>query len=262
MRARTLAAAVMLAALMCAVVSPAAATQVELGGDVDAPGPMQLPAKARLSDAALAAHVRTDAYMAGAAWLRPSLKLEQQRAKAGLLFDLDSVKRQALKDGHDDLAQLAAGLATWLNAMPVTGRQVALLDPRAVEVNATENHLVGEGDALYYPRRPSTIRVVGAVAQSCELPLVALQDARQYLAGCAPSPQADADWLYVIQPDGRIYRQGIALWNRSAPMSLAPGAFLYVPISERQVHGVAPDLNHELSAFLATQLLADPEAHR
>lgn len=254
-------AAAMWTALLCSLSWPAFATQVELRGEVDAAGPVQLPVKAHLSDAALAAHVRTDAYIAAAAWLRPSLMLEQQRAKAGLLFDLDSVKRQALKDERDDLAQLAIKLSTWLNAMPVTGRQVALLDPRAVEVNAPENRLVSEGDALYYPRRPTTIRVVGAVMQSCELPLAALQDARKYLADCTLSPQADPDWLYVIQPDGRVIRQGVALWNRSAPMSLAPGAVLYVPIIERHVAGVAPDLNNELSAFLATQLLADPEAN-
>lgn len=147
MMARLFAAA-MWTALLCGLSCPTAATQVELRGEVDAVGPVQLPAKARLSNAALAAHVRTDAYMAGAAWLRPSLMIEQQRAKAGLLFDLDSVKRQTLKDERDDLAQLAVKLSAWLNAMPVTGRQVALLDPRAVEVNAPENRVIGEGDAL------------------------------------------------------------------------------------------------------------------
>lgn len=262
MTARALVAAAALTALLCGLPLRVGATQVELHGAVDTAGAVQLPAKARLSDAALAAHVQTDAYMAGAAWLRPSLMIEQQRAKAGLLFDLDSVRKQALKDERDELAQLAADLSRWLGAMPATGRQVALLDPRAVEVNAPENRLIAEGDALYYPRRPSSIYVVGAVKQACDLPLVAMQDARKYLGGCALSPLADADWLYVIQPDGRVSRQGIGLWNRSAPMSLAPGATLYVPVSEHLVRGMAPDLNHELSAFLATQLFVEPEAHR
>ncbi|WP_201314163.1 capsule biosynthesis GfcC family protein [Dyella sp. EPa41] len=262
MTARVLAATATLLALLCSLPSRVAATQVELRGAVDTPGAIQLPHKARLSDAALAAHVQTDAYMAGAAWLRPSLVVEQQRAKAGLLFDLDSLRKQALKDERDELAQLAGDLSRWLGAMPATGRQVALLDPRAVEVNAPENRLIGEGDTLYYPRRPSTIHVAGAVAQACDLPLVAMQDARKYLGGCVLSPLADADWLYVIQPDGRVFRQGIGLWNRSAPMSLAPGATLYVPIREHLVRGTAPDLNNELSAFLATQLLTEPEAHR
>jgi hypothetical protein len=262
MTVRALVTAAGLVALLCGLPSRVAATQVELRGAVDAAGVAQLPPKARLSDAALAAHVQTDAYMAGAAWLRPSLMVEQQRAKAGLLFDLDSVHKQALKDQRDELAQLAGNLSKWLGAMPATGRQVALLDPRAVEVTAPENRLVAEGDALYYPRRPSTIHVVGAVAQACDLPLVAMQDARKYLDSCGLSPLADADWLYVIQPDGRVFRQGIGLWNRSAPISLAPGATLYVPLNEHLVRSAAPDLNNELSAFLATQLLAEPEAHR
>jgi len=262
MTTRVLVAAVILTTLLCGLPLRVAATQVELRGAVDTAGAVQLPAKARLSDAALAAHVQTDAYMAGAAWLRPSLMVEQQRAKAGLLFDLDSVRKQALKDERDELAQLAGDLSKWLGAMHATGRQVALLDPRAVEVNVPENRLVAEGDTLYYPRRPSTIRVAGAVVQACDLALVAMQDARKYLDSCALSPLADTDWLYVIQPDGRVFRQGIGLWNRNASISLAPGATLYVPVNEHLVRGTAPDLNDELSAFLATQLLAEPEAHR
>nr|WP_279237389.1 capsule biosynthesis GfcC family protein [Dyella sedimenti] len=236
--------------------------QIQASGDVATPGAIELSEKARLSDAALAAHVQADAYMVGAAWLRPSLQVEQQRQKAGLLFDLDSVRRQALKDGQDELATLSQSLGAWLQAMPVTGRQVALLDPRAVEVTPMENRPVAEGDTLYYPTRPATIQVVGAVAQRCELPFVALRDARDYLKACPTLVVADADSIFVIQPDGRVFRQNVALWNRSAPMPLAPGAVIYVPIGEHRLHGVAPGLNNELAAFLATQPIAIPESAR
>lgn len=252
----------LLAALLAGLSGVAHGMQVQVRGNAATPGVIELSAKARLGDAALAAGVREDAYMLGAAWLRPSLRVEQQKQKAGLLFDLDSVRRQALKDEYDELAELSRSLAAWLQAMPATGRQVALLDPRAVEVTPTENHPVAEGDALYYPTRPTTIQIVGAVVQRCKLPFVALRDARDYLKACPALGVADTDSIFVIQPDGRVFRQGVALWNRSAPMPLAPGAVIYVPISERRLHGVAHDLNSELTAFLATQPIAVPESAR
>ncbi|WP_109123768.1 capsule biosynthesis GfcC family protein [Dyella sp. C11] len=242
------------------VSSGSVATQVDVRGAVNAGGTRNIPAGARLSQAALSSPLHRDAYTAGAAWLRPALQAAQSRDKAGVLFDLNQLRLHALKDEHDGLADLAARMASWVQRMPVTGRQVALLDPRALEVTPAENKPVAEGDALYYPTRPSTIRVVGAVAAACELPHVALQDAMRYLKACPLLKEADNDWIFVIQPDGRVFRQGMGAWNRSHPLSLAPGAVVYVPISEYRLKNVAPDLNRELANFLATQPIAWPEA--
>lgn len=258
---RTLLITVLLSATLLGLPRFAIATQIEVRGAVSAPGVRQLAAHARLSDAALAASVQMDAYMLGAAWLRPSLLGEQQRLRAGVLFDLQSVNRNALKDDRSDLAKLSASLVSWLQTLPATGRQVALLDPRAVEVTPAANRPVADGDVLYYPRRPTSIRVVGAVKQPCELPLAALQDARLYLESCPASHLADPDRIFVVQPDGRVFEQGIALWNRSPPMPLAPGAVIFVPLSASSVRSVAPDLNAELAAFLATQPPAQSEEH-
>ncbi|GAB2797924.1 hypothetical protein GCM10027021_20950 [Dyella kyungheensis] len=238
------------------------AVDVQISGAVTLPGIKQLAGHARLSDAALASPLREDAYPLGASWQRTSLRVEQSRLKAGLMFELDSAQRQSQRDHFPALADTIASLRDWLAPMPVTGRQVALLDPRSVEVNAAENWPVADGDAVHYPRRPSTIRVVGAVVRTCTLPLITLQDARNYLDTCKPSPLADGDWIFVIQPDGRIARQGMGLWNRGLAMPLAPGAVIFVPLRETGRHAVSPDLNRELAAFLATQPIGVEEDSR
>jgi hypothetical protein len=222
------------------------------------PGTLELDDSARLSDAALAAQVQPQAYLLGAAWLRPSLQASQQRLKAGLLFDLDSLHLKALQHGDDALADTAGQLRNWIAALPVTGRAPALLDPRAVEADAAANRPLQSGDRLFYPLRPTTIRVVGAVRQPCTLPLRPMQDARLYLSVCPYAGRADHDWIYVIQPDGRVFRQGVALWNRSAPLSLAPGATIYVPLPTRAAGTVDESLNSDLADFLATQVLPGP----
>jgi len=254
-------AAICMTMLLACTLSPlqAGAIEVYVRGAVAHEGARQLPTKARLADAALAAGVDLDAYTAGAAWLRPSLLSEQARLKAGVLFDLDAVRQQAIRDDREDVAGIAASLYTWLQAMPATGRQVALLDPRAVEITPTENRPVLDGDTLYYPRRPTDVRVVGAVVNACELAHVALRDARDFLRACPRSSVADGDWIFVIQPDGRVFKQGVGLWNAGSPMPLAPGAVVFVPLRESAVR-VAPDVNREIAEFLATQPVGSTDA--
>jgi len=246
-------------ALMLAWSFAAGAVQVHADGAVAHAGSLELNDGARLSDAALAAQPLPQAYMLGAAWLRPGLAIEQQRLKAGVLFDLASLEHQARVDGHDDLAATTGALHQWIRSLPVTGRRApALLDPRVVEVDAPHNHLLAAGDRLYYPLRPTTIHVVGAVRQPCTLPLVPLKAARLYLASCPGSKAADPDQIYVIEPDGRVFVQNIALWNRGAPRVLAPGALIYVPLREHAASRVDATLNGDIAAFLATQVLPGP----
>ena len=246
--------------LACLAAPAAARVQVRVDGAVARPGIVDLKDAARLSDAALAAQVQPGAYMLGAAWLQPSQVPAQQRLKAGVLFDLDSLHLRALQRGDMPLAALAAGLRGWIAAMPVTGRVPALLDPRPVEADAAANRPLQDGDRLFYPSRPATIRVVGAVQQPCTLSFVPMQDARLYLRGCARAAHADRDWLYVIEPNGRVYRRGMALWNRAKPLPLAPGALVYLPLSMHETQAIDPAFNHDLAAFLATQPLPGPGA--
>lgn len=244
---------------MLAIVSTGSAfaqTRVQVEGEVDAPGIVTLEGKARLDDAALAAKVRPRAYVAAAAWLRPSLVPQQTRLKAGLLFDLDLLKTLAGQHGDTSAGDLATRMADQLRALPVTGRQPALLDGRVLEVDAASNLLVSEGDRLVYPARPETVRIVGAVEHDCVVPHVPLQDARLYLPGCVATVDADQDTIQVIQPDGRVFEQGIALWNRGAPIPLAPGAVLYVPLRRSLIDPIDPAFNREVAEFLATQPLS------
>lgn len=243
---------------LCWPVHAMAAVSVTVSGDVERPGMQSLSGNVRLADVAAAAQVRPDAYALGASWTQRSRVLEQRRLQAGLVYELGAIADQARRGGDAALADLGTSLRQWLQSMPVTGRRVArTLDPGAVAANSADNLPVDDGDTLSYPRRPSTVRVVGAVKAACELPHVALQDARRYVEAC-PTRFADRDALFVIQPDGQVFELGIALWNASAPMALAPGAIVYVPLDKRRIAGAADAVfNREMADFLATQPLAE-----
>lgn len=230
--------------------------RVKVEGRVDDPGERTLPLTARLADAVTSAHVRPDAYVVGAAWLRPELLDEQTRLKAGLQFELGVIERTAaVGRGKESLPDLVQRMHAWLDAMPVTGRQVVrTLEPHAIQIDRPDNLPVADGDRLYYPSRPVTVHIVGAVIGSCEVPQAGLKDVRDYAGQCARSRYADPDWVWVVEPDGSISERGIGLWNRSPATPVAPGAYLYVPLDRRAIADATDkEFNRDMARFLATQ---------
>lgn len=228
---------------------------VETYGHVQSAGRHALADDARLSAAAIAAAPDENAYMAGAALLRTDAVLPQARLKAGLLFDLETL---AALQNAPDIADAAAQMAREFGALPVTGREPQLLAPRSLAADRRQDRPAHTGDRLIYPSRPETVTVTGAVSHPCVLPHVAMQEARIYRNQCAPLPAASPDDLYVIQPDGRVSKIGIALWNRGPLTTLAPGAIIHVPIAGAAVRSRTPDINDEAARFLATQVLDAP----
>lgn len=230
---------------------------VTVSGEVGHPGEIVFEGKPRLGDVAKAAQVTARAYPLGAAWLRPSLQVEQKRLKTGLTYALGLIGKKAIGDGNESLSTLARHMRDRTSEMPVTGRLVVrTLEPHALQASAPDNRPVEEGDSLVYPSRPQTITVVGAVEQVCDLPHEGLRDVRDYLAQCAASPFADRDVVFVIEPDGEVFEHGVALWNRSPEMPVAPGAVLYVPLGWRATARAADArFNRDMADFIATQPL-------
>ncbi len=243
--------------LLCSCAPVCVAASLTVSGQVAHAGPLPLQAGARLLDAISAAQPDAEGYWLAAAWLHQPLLERQARLKAGVLFDLDTLRQAALAAGRVSRAQAAAQLYQQVQALPVTGRQMAVLDPVAVEVGFAPNLAVSDGDRLVYPPRPDSVRVVGAVAAACTLVFQPLQKARDYLRACPPLAQADADYLWLIQPDGRVTRLGIAAWNREEGAPPAPGSTLLVPIRSDDLNPPTPELNQQLAEFLATQPLAE-----
>lgn len=66
--------------------------------------------------------------------------------------------------------------------------------------------------------------------------------ADQYLIGKLLKPLADKDYLYVVQPNGKITKVGKAYWNYQC-RTLMPGAQLFVPISEKDVFSQVSKVN-------------------
>ena len=227
---------------------------VTVSGDVANPGPVELPAGGRLLDVISVAVPNAEGYWLAGVLLRQSLLEEQARLKAGVLFDLDVLQRMASLFDKPGRAALALRLSEQVRQMPVTGRQIANLDPVALEVGFARNIRLDDGDRLIYPKRVDEVEVLGAVAQTCHLPYQPLLEAREYLQGCTPLDDAEADYLWLIQPDGGVRRVGIAHWNRQSGHFPVAGSKILVPVKNDDLDPPVPELNQQLAEFIATQL--------
>ena len=245
--------------LACLLLASSAMTQaaVTVTGDVQNAGSFAFVPGARLLDAVSHARPNAESYWLAAAWLHQPMVEQQIRLKAGVLFDLKLLQRGALLEEKSSLAALAARLFEEVSRLPVTGRKVAVLDPVALEVAFARNYPLNDGDQLIYPLRPTTVTVLGAVEQTCTLPYRALQPAHEYLESCLPVTDADADYLWLIQPDGQVQRVGIAAWNREDGVIAAAGSTILVPVRNDDPDLPTPDLNEQLAQFLATQPLPE-----
>lgn len=244
-------------ASFCLAASGLSHADVTVSGDVRSPGQFNIQAGARLLDVITAAQPNAESYWLGAAWLREPLLEEQRRLKAGVLFDLKVLQRGAILFEKPARAALANQLYEEVGRLPITGRQVAVLDPVAVEVGFAPNDRIADGDRLFYPLRPDSVEVLGAVAKPCRLPYRAMQEARDYLKSCPAAPDAEADYLWIIQPDGHTQRIGVALWNREEGHWPAAGGKILVPIKNDDLEPPTPELNQQLAEFLATQPVAE-----
>ena len=243
----------------CLLLASSTMTQaaVTVTGDVLNAGSFTFVPGTRLLDAVSEARPNAESYWLAAAWLHQPLLEQQTRLKAGVLFDLKLLQRGALLEEKSSLAALAARLFEEVSRLPVTGRKVAVLDPVALEVGFARNYSLSDGDQLIYPLRPTTVTVLGAVVQPCTLPYRALRPAQEYLKSCLPVTDADADYLWLIQPDGLVKRVGNAAWNREDGVFATAGSTILVPVRNDDPDLPTPDLNEQLAQFLATQPLPE-----
>lgn len=234
------------------IAAPTADTlEVAIQGAVLQPGVYTFERGARLSNAAVAGQVSSEAWFLGAAWLRREAIEPQTRLKAGILFELkvNGVHAQAQNDS--DLVALLGRFNTAVDAMPVTGRVPTELEP--LELLFLENNeLLAHGDRLLYPSRPDQVRVLGAVVEDCVLPHDPALQLHDYLAICRRHALADRDTAYLIQPDGHVSQHGVAYWNLQEA-NVAVGAVIYVPLHNRTLSPTTDGLNDDMAAMLATQ---------
>lgn len=141
------------------------------------------------------------------------------------------------------------GLALTLQALPVTGRVLlASSDARWLQGTPQQDPVLAEGQSLLRYESGDVVAVLGGDGRVCLAEHGAAVSLQAYLNTCF-ARVGDIDWVWLVQPDGRVSKVGVAAWNDSVSAYLAPGAWVFAPrrdlLSESSADNIA--------RFLATQ---------
>lgn len=199
----------------------------------------------RLSNWLLENDASGSRYLSGLSWRVPEERPAQLALKLELLQALAVPQSVGLS-----LSQ-GAGLAARITAMQVTGRvPIAVADHRWLEANPARDPLLLRGHTVDLPPRPRTVSVLTPGGISCRVDHVPGREASAYIRACGELNGTPADWAWVAQPDGRVERYGIALWNETAQDPPAPGAWIWAPPRNAQV---PQRFSEQLIRFLSSQ---------
>jgi hypothetical protein len=172
-------------------------------------------------------------YYLGTSWLTPRELTAQEMEKQRLL---QAFAQLPFPENDPSTKRIKAAFTQLINRMQVTGRVVLPnTNPRYLEVNPKLDPILEEGDAVVIPPTPTTITVIRNNGSLCTIRYRPNVETRFYVQGCAlrgknnKSIQGDADWAWLIEPDGTTHRVSLAAWNASKQDLPAPGSWIWAP---------------------------------
>lgn len=195
----------------------------------------------RLSSWLLNLGVAVDDYPLGLMWMVPEEKVAQSTLKEDIRH---SVIEMAERDGRNEK------LLSILESMPLTGRvPVSIVDVDWLQANPTHDPVIRASHAVSIPKRPTTVAVLTSTGERCDLLHTQGTKAVRYVEACI-AKDSSVDWVWLVQPDGKSHRYGIAAWNGQMQDEPAPGAWIWAPYRRDDWSHALSD---KLAYFLATQ---------
>lgn len=171
------------------------------------------------------------AYPFGAVFTRESVKEEQRAGFRRTARELNNALALAAlkRDSKGDSLLAAAELVKAVSNTEPVGRIVIEADP-AVLRNRPDLDLVLEaGDALFMPKRPNFILVVGDVLNPGALQFEPGKTVEEYIDEAGGTQlTADKGRVFVVYPNGVAQPVRISSWLRES-VSIPPGSTIVVP---------------------------------
>ncbi len=126
-----------------------------------------------------------------------------------------------------------------LRNAPVLGRISVEANPAVLAVHPELDTLMQAGDAIYYPKRPSTVLVSGEVLVPGSQQFVSGQEAIRYLKAAGGTTQdADKGRAFLLLPNGTAEPLHLSAWDFRSN-KVPPGSAIIVPRDLRPYSGWA-----------------------
>ena len=211
-------------------------------------------------------HDAEEDYLLGLIWSTPEELLEQKQKYVSLKTKLtqlvklksweNTVTSRVSQERIDELNvrqrrvnQNFQNLNLILDQLQPTGKvRTDSANARWLEVNPTRDPLLKPGDKIEIPKRPTTIRVISSEGQVCETPHKSGFYALDYVKAC--QSELNGAWAWIAEPDGRVIKTGLSMWNTSSQKEPAPGAWIWAP---SWLSKIPEEFSDSVAEWLATQ---------
>ncbi len=205
-------------------------------------------------------------YLLGLMWSTPEEMLLQQQEYTALqkqLSQLSNIKSwdnavtSRVSQGRIDelsarqrkTSEHFAKLNLILQELRPTGKvRTAGAAAKWLEVNPKRDPFLKPGDTVEIPTRPSTVRVMSSSGVVCETPHQVGLIARDYVKAC--QTELNGAWGWIAEPDGRVVKVGLSMWNPSRQEEPAPGAWIWAP---DWLSNIPEEFSDRWARWLATQ---------
>ena len=219
-----------------AVFSDRTGESITITGQVRYPGTYEFTRDETLSSVLSRAGGLTDeAYAYGAVFTRQSAAAAEAQAnqrEANMLNDaIVTIASQPGVSGTipPNLAPVQAMVQTLLH-QPVLGRISISVDPAILLAHPDRDPLLESGDAIYVPKRPSTVAVTGEVLNAGAFTWkkdMSLDDYIDLAGGEADA--AEDSMVFVVMPDGTAVPSNSSWWSFGGATHIPAGATIVVP---------------------------------
>jgi protein involved in polysaccharide export with SLBB domain len=215
---------------------------IAVKGEVVHPGTYGIQEGERLSSIiARAGGFRNDAYPYGIVFERAQVRELEEKNHAQLMREIEGQEatlRQAPDTDEDQRRAKAAALQQWeatlkeLQNTPPSGRMVIHVSSNTKRwANTSADVQVRAGDAIYIPKKPTTIIVDGSVYNPTAIAYKPGRNAGWYLRQAGgPTSMANKKAIFVIRADGSVAGGSGGLFSGGYDKAeLRPGDMVVVP---------------------------------
>lgn len=226
---------------------------VLLSGEFQRPGLYSIRKGETLSQLiARAGGLTGQAYPYGAVYTRVSVKELQQEGLQRTARELNTslLAAMARRGGQQGDSLLGATqLIRQLTDIEAPGRMVIEADPRVLQMRPDLDTVLEAGDAVFMPKRPNFVLVLGDVNNPGALQFISGKEAGAYLKESGGSlSTADDGRVFLVLPNGTAQPLRTSVWRRNNGV-VPPGSTIIVPKNIDPLRTL--DLVRDVTAVLA-----------
>lgn len=212
---------------------------VTIIGEVLNPGEYDLLPGDNVSSLLRRAGGLTDqAYPIGGIFSRESARKTEELRYRNTARDLErrlanAIQNDSKKAPNETQISMVRDLSAQLSTIQAIGRITVELNPDILEVSPELDMLLENGDKIYIPQRPLTVRVAGEVFSPAALQFRSKKDPRDYINEAGGfTKAADKNRTFVIFPNGSAKPLKVNAWNHD-PIMIPPGSTIVVPLDPK-----------------------------